>query len=817
MTKELEYLLETMPLSDRANYPVKVFQGFADHARFLRENVAWCKELPEDIYLNYVLYHRVNDEQIEDCRRIFYERIWPVMERIQAQAAEENWSEEKLLEECILAVNYWCLSEATYRSTDDRTVSPMTVLRCGFGRCGEESVFAVTALRSVGIPARQVYAPKWAHCDDNHAWVEVYCDGEWHYLGACEPEEMLDRGWFMAAASRAMLVHSRTFSVDNVDESAISREGCVYYWNQLGRYGDVVQLQVTVKEKGQTGKDVPVPGVTILAEVLNYGELVPIAQLVTDESGQAKLAVGQGSLHLHCVKDGRFLRAFVGQEELRDLVSDQVLELELDFGRASLLEPEARDGFDFDMIPPADNMKYNKGQPEEVRMRRQRKFDEASAHRREKEAGLQSGTYGNEAEVLSFMEASDHRELRQALVETLNAKDLYDVKQDVLEDALDGALAFEADVPERFSWEIFEKYLLCPRIGMEPLTCWRKELVAYFSEEEKAEFCQDPKAIGRWIKEQIIYEPEREYDSSITTPAALMKVRSGSPKSQDILFVAICRSFGIPARLNPEDGRPEYWNLDANTFLDGMPKKGKEEAPVSFVLISPKEETWIYRTNWTLARLEEGRYQTLDLSGSQWENGQLELQLSPGSYRLITSRRMPTGAQFAREYRFQVRGDQDNHILHISTRETRLADLLSEKPIPDFPLYEADGSAVSLSEITGGQASLLLWLEENQEPTEHILNELREVPAQIIFVLRNPEVRKNPHIAQVLDQMPEIRVLYDDFRDNMAMLARRMYVDPESLPLAVVCKEGLTGVYASAGYQVGLGDLLEELFTEINL
>lgn len=69
----------------------------------------------------------------------------------------------------------------------------------------EESVFTVTALRSAGIPARQVYSPRWAHCDDNHAWVEVYVNGGWHFLGACEPEEVLDKGWFTNASSRAMI------------------------------------------------------------------------------------------------------------------------------------------------------------------------------------------------------------------------------------------------------------------------------------------------------------------------------------------------------------------------------------------------------------------------------------------------------------------------------------------------------------------------------------------------------------------------------------------------------------------------------------
>ena len=52
-----------------------------------------------------------------------------------------------------------------------RTSSPLQSAKTAFGRCGEESVFTVAALRTVGLPARQVYAPRWSHSDDNHAWV----------------------------------------------------------------------------------------------------------------------------------------------------------------------------------------------------------------------------------------------------------------------------------------------------------------------------------------------------------------------------------------------------------------------------------------------------------------------------------------------------------------------------------------------------------------------------------------------------------------------------------------------------------------------
>ncbi|HBG01651.1 MAG TPA: hypothetical protein DDW87_08775, partial [Firmicutes bacterium] len=50
---------------------------------------------------------------------------------------------------------------------------------------------------------------RWAHTDSNHAWVEAWADGEWFFLGACEPEPRLNMGWFEGPAKRAMFLHTR--------------------------------------------------------------------------------------------------------------------------------------------------------------------------------------------------------------------------------------------------------------------------------------------------------------------------------------------------------------------------------------------------------------------------------------------------------------------------------------------------------------------------------------------------------------------------------------------------------------------------------
>ena len=159
--------LRVLPVSDAADYPAALYLGYARHGVFLWERGPFAGKIPEKIFAGYVLSHRVNNEDLTDCRNFFYEKL---KDRVSGDDMQAS----------ILAVNYWCGSEGTYRTTDGRTMGPATMMRSAYGRCGEESTFAVTALRSVGIPARQVYVPLWSHCDDNHAWVEAWCDGTWN-------------------------------------------------------------------------------------------------------------------------------------------------------------------------------------------------------------------------------------------------------------------------------------------------------------------------------------------------------------------------------------------------------------------------------------------------------------------------------------------------------------------------------------------------------------------------------------------------------------------------------------------------------------
>ena len=779
----LKFLYTTMPLSDVGNYSVSSFLDYAEHGVFLWENSPYVKKMPEEIFLNYILYHRINTEEILDCRSIFYEDL---KDRVQG----------KSMAEAAIEINYWCAEKATYHTTDNRTIAPINVYRCGNGRCGEESTFTISALRSAGIPARQVYAPFWSHCDDNHAWVELWCDGKWYFTGACEPEPILNKGWFTNASSRAMMVHSRWFDKivpENEDVNGI--EGNAMVLNQLRRYADVKEISIRVKKPDGT----PAAGTRLSLEVFNYSQFLPIAHMVTDEKGEIHVTTGKGSLHITVMQDGLWAEGAI------DTRKEDTLELTL----KEFAIPE--DWQNFDSIAPIDTP-VNTDQPtEEQKEERDRRLAEALKIRTAKvEAFIPDWK-------VDFVDkAGENKEVCEKLMSVLTDKDRIDAKPAVLKSHVDAALHLKDAYPEN----IYYSYVLNPRVFNEVMTDYRGAIAAAFTEEEKAAFREDPKAIWSWIEENIKVCPEAEQESVYFVPTASLKIRKSSELSRHILFVAIARTLGVPARLNPMDGAMEYLMPDSvkqgaeayenSKFQAVIAGKAKEAR----LVFTDGGLTWTYNQNWSIARLEKDGYLPLELEDLSWENGKLAIEADPGIYRILTGNRLPNGNVFGKSLTFSVEKGEEKTV-ELSFREAKLNDMLEDIAILPFNLLEKDGTKVPAADVTRGGRKILFWLEVSKEPTEHILNELMEkkeafekYKENLLFIIKKEEDLNDPTLSRCRAALPGIPVLYDTFTENVNTLGRRMYVDPEKLPLILVTSGELNGIYATSGYNVGTADML---------
>ena len=97
---------------------------------------------------------------------------------------------------------------------------------------------------------------------------------------------------------------------------------------------------------------------------------------------------------------------------------------------------------------------------------------------------------------------------------------------------------------EKFLPEVFERALLSSRISREPLRPWR-QLRTVIPEELRSAFAENPASLWDWMNREIREEKET-YQAIPATPAGMAALKAASPENRKALFVAFCRSLGVP-------------------------------------------------------------------------------------------------------------------------------------------------------------------------------------------------------------------------------------------------------------------------------
>lgn len=842
----LTFLYSAMPVSDLLDYPSKLFLSYARHGVFLWQQGPFAGRVPEKLFANYVLHHRINNEDIADNRSFFYEKVRRRIEgRDMYHAAME--------------ANYWCAGEATYRATDGRTRNALTLYRTAAGRCGEESTFGVSVMRSLGIPARQVYAPLWSHCDDNHAWVEVWCDGEWYFLGACEPEERLNYGWFIGPAYRAMLLHSRWFGKDAPEDPVVGPKGMCKVLNHTKRYAPVTQLRVkAVDEEGR-----PVPGARVELAVLNHGGFGPIAQLKTPSEGSecamAEMTTGYGDIFVSAGAEGLYGEALVSLGDA-DREGKEV---------TVVLKPQpdcTGEWEEFDFHAPVEGALYEELTKEQLKTGKLRNEKEA-LHRQEKVKSfyrealadeilqefapgdqkdltdILKNACGNMDEIVKFLKwdgdgyqakASDpvsqsrQNHWKVEVLRALRKKDYGDITCKVLTDCCREAFPYAKNfsgerkeaLPEvsgEAEDEIFYRYLVNPRVRNEMLRPCRSMLLKSLSEEEKERIKRNPELVTDITDQWLISLPDQEYGDLITSVPGCLRGGIASRESKDIFSVTLLRSLGIPARLRPFDEEIEY-------YRDGrfLPVKAHTFCPALLKLSCDASMKLTDLGQYSLEHFQDGGFQFVGLweALSRAQGSDLVLSLKPGIYRILTVNRQRNGDQLAKRIVFSLKEGEQRSV-RLSLRQIPLRGMLKRLPVQETVLHSPEGEQVLLSQLSQNGRALVLWLEVTREPTEHILNELYDMresfaalKAPVYAVLKGPKDREDRTLMRTLGALPRIQLLYHDFGEDYKRLAQSVETDAAKLPLTMILEKGPECIYSDCGYNVGLANILYRILQE---
>lgn len=803
----LKFLFAYSPLNDIADYNGDYFLANADIALKTRQEASWGKNIPEEIFLHYILPFRINNENLDSFRIVYYPEIKNRINGMDALTAS-------------LEINHWCHEKVTYQPADDRTSAPMSTILSARGRCGEESTFTVAALRTAGIPARQVYTPRWAHSDDNHAWVEVWINGEWFYMGACEPEPVLDRGWFTEPARRAMLIHTKSFGAFSGNENAITTTGSFSDINNLSKYALTKKIFVKVLDSDNS----PVRDAIVEYQLYNYAEFFPLAMVPTDEKGISRFETGLGDLIIWARKGDSFNFMKISVNDIDtlqiriDRKSGSTEHLELDLGVPVVRAPLK--GLDASLIAE-NNKRVNEEnairqkyidtwmKPEEAETLGQKTGIEPKALKT-----IISRSMGNYKNIIGFLEntPASQRSLALTLLNVLADKDLRDIPAKALFDHLNNVSLY-SESGNNFNIDVYNQFVLNPRIANEIIVPWRGYFLKNLPEKLLTDGRKDPQEIVKYLNNYIKLADNDNYYNTPVTPRGVYELKVSDSFSRDICFIAICRSLGIPSRLEPGSNVPQYYfeNRWNDVFFSNKVKPALGKGYIKLVS-AEKNPIPEYYINFTLARFENGRYNTLEYEfNKRVTDFKDELVLAPGNFMLVTGNRISDSKILSAISFFNLK-ENEHKTLKIEIRKEMSPPEVLGKINLDTKLFLSDKHQICLDTMLK-KGMVISWIDPENEPTKHIFNDLALLKTELdnwdgYFIFLTSQSEKDNYFNfKALDRLPQKSLFgLDTGSEILTTVSSTIMATDVRLPFIILVDKTGNIIFRSEGYRIGIGE-----------
>lgn len=816
----MQFLYAYMPLPDIVDYTADFHLKNVDYALKARREMPWGKTVPVREFLHFVLPVRVNNEDMDESRVVFFNEL---------RARVEGLS----MRDAVLEVNHWCHEKVTYTPSDIRTSSPLATVRTAYGRCGEESTFTVAALRAVGIPARQVYTPRWAHTDNNHAWVEAWVDGKWHFLGACEPEPVLDLAWFNAPASRGMLMHTNVFGRYDGPEEVLSRTPCYTEINVTSNYAPVATTAVNVVDADGNPQQA-----TVEFKIYNYAEFFTAASKETDAAGSTSITCGHGDMVAWAFAGGKFgfAKFTAGKDKSVTVMIDKV--------------PGYSATFEMDITPPAERntVPYVS---EKQAAENARRFayedsvrnayvatfitaDEALEYARKLEfndghekvvAQLLLKSRGNYKTIMKFLSGTlrEERELAYYLLLSISDKDLRDVNIFVLLDHLISTVRNGAYD------ETFRKYILNPRVSNEKLTQYKGFFRKCFDADKRQYFAGDPQRWVKWCRDSIKVDATWNPLSLCMSPRGVWEMRTADPHSRDIFFVSAARAMGIPARIDEVTGKTQY--MENNRWIDvdfDVVATGVKNATQGTLTASYNPTRFIdnprYYSHFSISKIVDGRLQLLGYpeEGVTWESLLKDgAALDAGDYLLMTGTRMADGSVLAHLTFLNVEDGKKCNIEFVQRESSEQLQVIGDFNSENLFYDTAENRERSLLSATGRGYYIIALIDPNSEPTNHFLRDVMPYRVdfekwgqKMVFLFRGQD--EAGRFVNDFPELPSTVVWGTDINDKIySEIVTNMKLQNPNRPIILVADTFNRVVFMSQGYSISLGEQLVKVIKQL--
>jgi len=748
----LQFLYAYMPINDMAQMSYDYFVTAVKHA-YSTKSLPWGASVTPELFRHFVLPPRVNNEDLDNARDLFYKELYP-------RVKDMN------MNDAVIEINHWCREKIVYQPTDGRTTPPVQTADRAYGRCGEETVVAVAALRSVGIPARQVYVPRWAHTNSNHAWVEVWVDGQWYYLGACEPEPVLDRGWFTSSASRAMLINTYAFGV--VDPAKDTRGGEVVSQNALFTEVSTTSTYAPIKKavvKVVDAQDQPVKDASVLFQIYNGNSLTSIASKHTDKDGIAYLTTGMGTfvieayfrksgadyyaMRLYRVPDTDTLVMKIDRDERKGIVEGEIAVADFRITPPAetrfpeVLSEEVQKAHDircaeddairlahiaaFRFIDPAEAKKFS---AEMVKAGLPKNMEA-------KLADLLVNTLSNGFEVEKFLRSTDPKHLALAvqLLEIVRPKDIQEIKAATFAEYLNGVTRL-GDVYK--DDPVFRQTVLNPRIGNEAPWSYKAQLWDVLTANGMTTPGGNQEAIDAVTaalgKITLVNSEDVNPRNYNMTPASIADFGMADANAYGVYARALFHTAGIPTRSNSLSGGLQiYYNGEWHPYklitakeivAEGM------EGSATLRIDDPEGraagrryslQRWVgesYRPAGGFGMVAPSRASAVTVDGTATD---------PGFYRIVTGIRAADGSILARVMTFEVKPDSKQTIT-AEYYPFEKDELVVIGSLDAEWKYTSDkDQPTSIINTVGRNFFVLAVVETGREPSTHFFNDLSNI------------------------------------------------------------------------------------------
>ncbi len=783
------FLLKWMPTSDLASLGKEELKSNLDLAFEARNKMPWGKKVPWPLFLHYVLPHRFAQEKADLWRA----RLWPDLRELVRGCPTMG--------DAAIAVTNWCAKRVKFKQTEWRDQNVGDTLRAGYGRCEEMMIVGLAAMRTVGIPARPCSAPWWVTQDNNHAWIEVWADGNWYYLGGSEGTSALDKTWFRGPAQRAGMVVSVMYGRPDGWKKGQTGKAPTGDWiyknlgdasliNSTSVYAKTGRFQIQILDERGKG----VPGCPFAISVFNFGGLRALTRRKTDAKGRAEVELGLGDYFLsagigerrgHMILETRpgtlrKLQLVLQQGALppkafwlRYPTPVEAARLARSLPKAGKVRPAGfvpvqpavpkPDFYAKGKWPALDRLlgigaKGQATESQEV----DGQGPKSQGLRATKEwVSLLADARGNWRELGKGLLALGPKRLglSMELLKRASHLDRLEMTGTMLLDHVQGAEGYDPGAKgTNGKRENFLAFVLNQRIDREHPAAWRGVLAKAFAGPPAEDPSARAQRIHAWIQEHILPE-ERGRFGPIQGPLASLRAGRATARARAILAVAALRALGTPARFDRQQPTGFFFFDHQSWQRLGFDQSRGKTTPALLgkgrvsLFLRQGGKAFFSTRPLDFSRFENGAWNPIRGLNIRREGKRLLAQLRSGSYLLTVGIRNPNGDPWIQTRFFDLDKGQDLSF-HLDL------DLPKSAGIFRFPLARKGkglppltlpGTNTSLQDSLKSAPTLLLVLDLNQEPSARALSQalrawpkLRPLGTRAILVHRGPRPTNLP-------------------------------------------------------------------------